>query len=109
VMSLDPTVVPADTVLRMATRNGAQALGLGGRTGELVPGMWADVIVVNFNQPHLTPVYEPVSHLVYAARGADVLHSIIHGRLVMEDRQLLTLNLQEVMGHVRSIARVIRS
>ncbi|MCU0571638.1 MAG: amidohydrolase [Syntrophobacteraceae bacterium] len=109
VMMLDPTVLPARSVLRMATRNGAGALGFGGKVGELTPGMWADIIVVDFGRPHLTPLYEPVSHLVYAARGADVRHSIIHGRLVMEDRKLLTLDVEEVMDHARAIARVVRS
>ncbi len=108
VMALDPTVVPAGAVLHMATRNGARALGLEGKIGELTPGMWADIIVVDFDQPHLTPLYEPVSHLVYAARGSDVRHSIIHGRLVMEDRRLLTLDVEEVMDHVRAIACTIR-
>ncbi len=108
VMALDPTVVPAPAVLRMATRNGAKALGFEGRIGELAPGMWADIIVVDFDRPHLTPLYEPVSHLVYAARGSDVRHSIIHGRVVMEDRKLLTLDVEEVMDHVRAIARSIR-
>jgi 5-methylthioadenosine/S-adenosylhomocysteine deaminase len=109
VMTLDPTVVPAQSVLRMATRNGACALGLEGRVGELTPGMLADVIAVDFTQPHLTPLYDPASHLVYAARGSDVRHCVIHGRLVMEDRQLLTMDLHEVMHHVRAIARTVRS
>jgi 5-methylthioadenosine/S-adenosylhomocysteine deaminase len=108
VMALDPTVAPAPAVLRMATRNGAKALGFEGKIGELTPGMWADIIVVGFDRPHLTPLYEPVSHLVYAARGSDVRHSVIHGRVVMEDRKLLTLDVEEVMDHVRAIARAIR-
>jgi 5-methylthioadenosine/S-adenosylhomocysteine deaminase len=107
--TLDPTVLPAGTVLRMATQNGAKALGFEGKIGELSPGKWADVIVVDFNQPHLTPLYEPASHLVYAANGADVRHSIIHGRLVMADRQLLTMDVNEVMERVRAFARTIRS
>jgi 5-methylthioadenosine/S-adenosylhomocysteine deaminase len=78
VAQLDPTALPAPAALRMATRNGARALGLGGRPGELTPGSLADVIVVDFRKPHLTPVFDPVSHLVYAARGSDVRHSIIH-------------------------------
>jgi 5-methylthioadenosine/S-adenosylhomocysteine deaminase len=108
VATLDSTVLPAETVLKMATRNGAMALGLAGKTGELSAGRWADLIVVDFRKPHLTPVYEPISHLVYAAGGSDVRHSIIHGRLVMEDRKLLTFDLDEVMHHVRTIARTIR-
>ena len=107
VATLDPTVLPARTVLRMATQNGAKALGLGERIGELSPGKWADVIVVDFDKPHLMPLYEPESHLVYAAGGSDVCHSIIHGRLVMEDRRLLTLNVDEVMDRVRSFARAV--
>lgn len=106
---LDPTAIPAGVALRMGTVNGARALGLDGRVGMLAPGMLADCIVVDFRKPHLTPVYDPVSHLVYAARGADVRHSIINGRLVMEDRKLLTLDVNEVMDHVRSLARLIKS
>jgi 5-methylthioadenosine/S-adenosylhomocysteine deaminase len=106
--TLDPTVLPAQTVLHMATRNGARALGLEGKAGELAPGRLADLIVVDFGKPHLTPLYEPASHLVYAARGADVRLSIIHGRLVMEDRKLLTIDTTEVMERVREIARIIR-
>ena len=108
VANLDPTVLPSQTVLSMATRNGARALGLGDRIGELAPGKWADCIVVDFNQAHLTPLYEPVSHLVYSVRGGDVRHAVIHGRLVMENRRILTLDVEEVMGHVRDIARIIR-
>ena len=107
--TLDPTVLPAATVLRMATRNGAKALGWEGKIGELSPGRLADLIVVDFGQPHLTPLYEPKSHLVYAARGSDVRHSIIHGRLVMEDRRLLTMDRDEVMQRVRTFARTIKS
>ncbi|MHC1741638.1 MAG: amidohydrolase [Syntrophobacteraceae bacterium] len=108
VATLDPTVTPARSVLEMATRNGAKALGLGSLIGELSPGRLADVIVLDFDQPHLTPLYRPVSHLVYAARGADVRHSIIHGKLVMEDRRILTLDVNEVMERVNAIAHIIR-
>jgi 5-methylthioadenosine/S-adenosylhomocysteine deaminase len=107
--TLDPTALPARTVLGMATRNAARALGLGGKVGELAPGRWADVIVLDFRKPHLTPLFEPESHLVYAARGADVRHSVIHGRLVMENRKLLTLDVNEVMDHARTFARTVRS
>ena len=108
VAAMDPTVLPAAEVLAMATRNGAKALGWPGQIGELAPGRLADCIVVDFRKPHLTPCYRPVSHLVYAARGGDVRHSIIHGRLVMEDRRLLTLDVEEIMAHVRRIAKIIR-
>jgi 5-methylthioadenosine/S-adenosylhomocysteine deaminase len=108
VTAMDPTVLPAAEVLAMTTRNGAKALGWPGQIGELAPGRLADCIVVDFRKPHLTPCYRPVSHLVYAARGGDVRHSIIHGQLVMEDRRLLTLDVEEIMAHVRRIAKIIR-
>lgn len=108
VASLDPTVLPARTVLQMAVKNGAKALGLEGKVGELAAGQLADLIVVDFQKPHLTPSYDPLSQLVYAARGADVRHSIIHGRLVMEDRRLLTLDVDEIISHARKFSRIIR-
>lgn len=107
VAQLDPTALPARTVVKMATECGAKALGWEDKLGMLAPGKLADVIVVDFSKPHLTPVYEPISHLVYAAKSSDVRHSIIHGRLVMEDRKLLTIDLHEVADRVCSFARSI--
>lgn len=109
VAGLDPTALPAETALRMATRNGAAALGLAGQVGELAPGRLADCIVVDFSSPHLVPVFEPVSHLVYAVRGSDVRDSVIGGRLVMENRRLLTIDIEEVMDRARAFAKTIRS
>ncbi len=103
--ALDPTVLSAREVLRMATVCGAAALGWEGKTGMISPGMAADLIVVDFRKPNLTPSYSPVSHLVYCAGAADVRHSIIDGRLVMKDRALLTLDLEEILGHVREFAK----
>ncbi|MBN1830758.1 MAG: amidohydrolase [Deltaproteobacteria bacterium] len=100
--SMDTTVMDAPTVLRMATIEGARALGLGDMVGSLETGKKADIIIVDTNKPHLTPLYNPISHLVYAARGSDVSHSIINGRLVMEERRLLTLDLYDIMGEVRA-------
>jgi len=103
--TLDPTVLPAETVLRTATGSGAKALGWEGLTGQIVPGMLADLIVVDFRRPRLMPVYNPASHLVYAAGASDVRHSVIGGRLVMKDRMLLTLDIEEIFGHVREFAK----
>ena len=94
-------MLDAVTVLRMATIEGAKALGLGAVVGSLEPGKKADVIIVDTNKPHLTPMYNPYSHLVYSARGRDVCHSLINGRLVMEDRKLLTMDLDEILAHAR--------
>ena len=70
----------------------------------LEPGKKADVIVVNTRKPHLTPMYHPYSHMVYAARGSDVETVVINGRVVMEHRRLKTLDVAEVMAGVRRIA-----
>jgi 5-methylthioadenosine/S-adenosylhomocysteine deaminase len=99
--TMDTTVMDALTVLRMATIQGAKALDLGDIVGSIELGKKADIIIVDTNKPHLTPLYNPISHLVYAARGNDVSHSIINGRLVMEERRLLTLDFSEIVEKVR--------
>ena len=109
VHEMDPTVMDAETVLKMATCNGARALGMGDAIGSLEVGKKADIIVVNVNRPHLTPMYNPYSHLVYSADGADVTHSIINGRLVMADRKLLTLDVDEVMAAANATAKNVKT
>jgi len=98
---MDTTVMDAYTVLRMATIEGARALGLDNLIGSLEAGKKADIIVVDTQRPHLTPMYHPYSHLVYAARGQDVTYSIIDGRVVMENRRILTLDLEEILARAR--------
>ena len=104
VTSLDPTVMSAQTVLKMATLGGASVLGLDKFIGSIEIGKQADIILVDMNQPHLTPLYNCYSQLVYAARGADVKTSIINGKIVMKDRQLLTIDLPVAMENVHRIA-----
>ena len=107
--TMDTTVVDALTALRMATIEGAKALGMGEMIGSLETGKRADVIIVDIKKPHLTPMYNPYSHLVYAARGNDVIHSIINGRVVMEDRKLLTIDLYEIMERARQKSRDVKN
>ena len=97
VNSLDPTVMNAQTLVEMATIGGAKVLGLEKITGSLEVGKRADLIVIDTNKPHLVPMYNPYSHLVYAAGGHDVTHSIIDGNIVMEDRRLLTLDVEDII------------
>lgn len=104
VARLDPTVVSAAVTLRMATLGGAEALGAGQWLGSLAPGKKADLIVVDLAQPHLTPLYNIPSQLVYAARGADVVHSVINGRIVMQDRLVCTIDESEVLAKVGEIS-----
>ncbi len=104
---LDPTVMSAETTLRMATLGGAMLLGAETKIGSLEAGKKADLIVLDMNKPHLTPMYNIPSHLVYAARGSDVVHSVINGRVVMQSRKLLTLNEDAVLDRMREIGAQI--
>ena len=101
----DPTLMPAARVVALATREGAEVLGLGETTGTLTPGKAADLIVVDVNQPHLTPLYDPYSHLVYAARAADVRHVMVGGRWLLSDRRFTTLNWPALAASVRHQCR----
>jgi 5-methylthioadenosine/S-adenosylhomocysteine deaminase len=107
--AMDPTVLDAFTVLKMATLSGAKALGLADRIGSLETGKKADVIVVDTRKPHLTPMYNPYSHLVYAAKGSDVTHSVINGELVLEERRLLSLDLGEVLHQAEEMSKKVLS
>ena len=105
---LDPTALPATQALDLATRNGARVLGLEKEVGMLAPGMKADLVVIDLDRPHLTPMYDPYSHLVYAATGADVQTVLVHGRVVVRDRRLLTFDLEETLGRTRELARSLQ-
>jgi len=109
VARLDPTVMNAQTVVRMATIEGAKALGMDKITGSLEVGKKADIIIIGLNEPHLTPLYNEYSHLVYAMSGADVDTVLVNGKIVMENRKLLTINEAEVMQKVREIAINIKN
>ena len=108
ISTMNTTVMDALTVMRMATIEGAKALEMGEIIGSLEQGKKADVIILDTRKPHLTPMYNPFSHLVYAARGNDVSHSIINGRLVMEDRKLLTIDLYEIMAKARQKSQDVK-
>ena len=94
----------AQTVVRMATIEGAKVLGMEKITGSLEVGKKADIIILGLNKPHLTPLYSEYSHLVYAASGADIDTVLINGKVVMENRKLLTIDETDVMQKVREIA-----
>ncbi|MBW2108703.1 MAG: amidohydrolase [Deltaproteobacteria bacterium] len=104
VQTLDPTVLDARTVVKMATLDGACVLGLDACIGSLEPGKKADLIIVDVDQPHLVPMYNVYSHLVYTVSGHDVVTAIVNGRILMQDRQLLSLHEEAVMRDVNKIA-----
>jgi 5-methylthioadenosine/S-adenosylhomocysteine deaminase len=105
----DPRSMPAQTVLEMATIGGARSLGLGDRLGSLEAGKLADVIVVRMDTARQTPLYNPVSHLVYVTRGDDVRTSIINGKVVMRDRQVLTLDAAKVIADANAMALKVKA
>jgi 5-methylthioadenosine/S-adenosylhomocysteine deaminase len=105
----DPTVMPAEKVIRMATIDGAKAIGLDHEIGSLVPGKKADLIIINMREPGLSPVIlEPVCNivpnLVYAARGHEVETVVIDGCVIMKDRKILTVNEDQVVDEAQQAA-----
>ncbi len=107
VANLDPTLLDANTVLKMATIGGAKVIGLEDRVGTIEAGKKADIIIVDTNTPHMTPLYNPYSQLVYSAAGGDVRDVIINGRIVYRDRRFTTLDRDEIINEVKGLARTI--
>jgi 5-methylthioadenosine/S-adenosylhomocysteine deaminase len=104
----DPTVMPAKEVFRMATRGGAKALGLDELIGSLEVGKRADVVLVELDEPELTPMYDVYSHLVYAIKGANVRTVLVDGRVVVRDRKMMTVDEAKVMEKAREIQKRIQ-
>ena len=98
VFTLDPRSLPATAAFEMATSGGARVLGLQNEIGSIEPGKRADLIAVRLGRPHAQPLYEPISQLVYALKASDVGDVMIDGRLVVRDRQLLTLDLKQILA-----------
>ena len=106
-VSLDPLIMPAETVLEMATINGARALGLEHEIGSLEVGKKADFVVLDLNRLHTTPSPNPVSTLVYAATGGEVDTVVVDGKVVVEQGNLLTMDEGEVLGQAREHASAL--
>lgn len=107
VSTLNPTVMDARTVLQMGTIDGARAIGLQKVTGSLEPGKQADLIILDTHKPHLVPLYNPVSQIVYAASGADVKDVIVSGKIIVHNREVLSLDVENIIEEVTSLAKVI--
>lgn len=102
-----PEVLPANQVLRMATIEGARALGLEAEIGSLEVGKRADVAVVSLDRLHTSPQADIVSSLVYAAEASDVRSVVIDGRVVMGDRELLTIDERETVAEANAQAELL--
>jgi 5-methylthioadenosine/S-adenosylhomocysteine deaminase len=103
----DPTLVRAEDAVRMATRGGAEILGMGDVVGTLEPGKRADLCVIDTSAPHLTPLYHPYSHLAYAVRGSDVVHTVVDGKVVYRDRRHATLDVAAIRADAVRLSREI--
>jgi 5-methylthioadenosine/S-adenosylhomocysteine deaminase len=99
----DPTAVGAERAVRMATIDGARALGLAEQLGTLEAGKRADLIVLDLNAPHLRPLHDPWSTLAYAAHSADVRDTVVDGRVLMRDRMLRTLDVEAVIAKLEAL------
>jgi len=104
VNALDPTAMSAVEVLRMATINGAKALGLENEIGSLEIGKKADITIVDLKKPHNMPIHDPISTLVYSSNGGDVDTVIIDGKIIMENREIKTLDEREVLEKAQEVA-----
>jgi 5-methylthioadenosine/S-adenosylhomocysteine deaminase len=101
--------MPAVNVVEIATRGGARALHLEDRVGSLEAGKLADVVILDTEATHLIPLYDVYAALVYAAGPRDVRTTIVHGRVLMEDRRLLTVDVAEVRSRLRAITARINT
>jgi cytosine/adenosine deaminase-related metal-dependent hydrolase len=100
----DPTVTPCETVLEMATINGAKAMGLEKEIGSLEVGKQADFVALDLDKPHVVPAPDPVSALVYAAKGSDVDTVVIDGKVVVSNGQALTMDEERILHEAKERA-----
>jgi 5-methylthioadenosine/S-adenosylhomocysteine deaminase len=104
---MDPRALPAAQVVEMATIGGARALHLEKRIGSLEAGKRADLIIVDTSAPHATPMYNVYSELVFALKATDVRTVVIAGRVIMDERKMLTLNEDEILQKAREYQKRI--
>ncbi|NLJ72508.1 MAG: amidohydrolase [Syntrophomonadaceae bacterium] len=110
VNTLDPTVIPAYNALEIATYNGAQALRVGDQIGQIKAGLKADLIILDLQTANMTPNYDVLANIVYAAQASDVETVIIDGKVIMENRIIKTFNEEEVISKAQQIgARLVTS
>ena len=106
---MDPEVMSATTVLTMATRGGATAIGLGDSIGSLEVGKQADLIQVAFDDVHHVPTYDVVSHLVWVTDEQDVATVVVDGQVLMEDKEILTIDTDRVRAEANALAAKIQA
>jgi 5-methylthioadenosine/S-adenosylhomocysteine deaminase len=96
----DPTALPAQEVLDLATLGGAKSLGMMDKLGSIEEGKLADLILIDLKQPHLKPLHNPLSTLIYAAKGSDVCTTIVNGKLLMHKHKFMSCDYEEALEEV---------
>ncbi|MCL1862792.1 MAG: amidohydrolase [Defluviitaleaceae bacterium] len=103
----DPTTLPAFETLKMATTNGAKAQGREGESGQLVEGYDADIIMLNFNNPRQTMCYDPILNLAYSTSGRDVEMTMVRGKILYENGEFTTIDIEKVLHDTRAAKNII--
>jgi 5-methylthioadenosine/S-adenosylhomocysteine deaminase len=106
---MNPEVLPATTVLSMATSGGATAIGLGDTIGSLEAGKQADLVQVAFDDVHHIPTYDVVSHLVYVSDEQDVASVVVEGKVLMREGDMLTIDTERVRAEATALAARIHA
>jgi len=104
----NPAILPAQKVVQMTTIQGAKCLGLENKIGSLEIGKAADLIIIDFKQPHLQPIYNYQSHLVYCVKGSDVTSTMVNGQWLMKNREFLTLDKEHIFAEISKISTQIK-
>ena len=107
-ISGDPTALSAKQAMLMATRHGAEALGLGSLCGSLEQGKAADIVIADLRRPHLIPLYDMYSHIVYAMNAADIDTVLVGGKVILEQRNLTSLDEAEIVAKAVQWSRKIK-
>ncbi len=108
IWSKEPTCLKAKEVVKMATIWGAEALGVDDLLGSIEVGKLADLIILDLKKPHLVPIYDLYSHLVYAAKSSDVDTVIVNGKIIVKNGQCLTLDEKEVLAEALKFGEKVK-
>lgn len=108
-VAMDPTVIDSKTALLMATRNGAEILGIGNITGSIKPGKKADLVVADLSKPHLVPLYDIYSHITYCLRPSDIETVMVNGKIVVNNGKLTTMDEEETFSKAKQWQHRIRA
>ncbi len=108
VKEMDPTAMPAWDAFHIATQGGADVIGLGDKIGTIEAGKFADMVAFNIDVPHLTPLFNPISHLVYAAKSSDIHFVMVNGRILMENKELKTIDEERAIARANELAEKIK-